>query len=233
MKVLAIETATSMHSVAVLEDGVVLARSDERAEGAHAKHLVPTIDRLLQACRLSLADLHGIAVSIGPGSFTGLRVALATALGFRSATGLPIAAVPTLEAMAWHCRDSAYQLCPVIPARAGEVYWAQYQWKADGLHTIMEARVGTLAMLVQSLENPVMVLGEGGRLHRSELRNLLGSRKDRIVDAPGATAPSAVAVGMAGLDRLTRGLVAPPGLAPLYVQRAEADLAWERRHVSP
>src|SRR5215831_11130885 len=104
MKVLAVETATSWQSVAVLDDSRVLARYDQDAAGSHAKLLLPTIDRLLHETSLTLKQLDGLAVSIGPGSFTGLRVGLATLLGFRTITGLPMAIVPTLEGLAWNLR---------------------------------------------------------------------------------------------------------------------------------
>ena len=232
MKVLAIETATSRQSVAILDDRSILARSDEDAQGAHARLLIPTIDRLLGSCGLALSALDGLAVSIGPGSFTGLRVGLATAMGIRVATGLPLAAVPTLEAMAWNHRDSPYPLCPVLKARTGEVYWAVYQWTETGrLNRVTEERVGSLQTMAQSLPGTIVMLGEGWNLQRDALRRLLEARGSQIVDAPDeAQAASAVSVGLAGLERLVRGKVEEAGLSPMYVQRAEADVTWERQH---
>src|SRR5207244_11681605 len=113
VKVLAGETPTRGHRVAVLDGRRVVARADRDAEGAHAKWLVPTIDRVLASGGVTLADLKGLAVSIGPGSFTGLRVGLATMMGLRLVTGLPLAAVPTLEAMAWTLRSADRPLCPI------------------------------------------------------------------------------------------------------------------------
>src|SRR2546426_5037109 len=99
MKILAVETATSRQSVAVLDGPRVLARSDEEAAGSQARLLIPTIDRLLKTSGLTLSSLEGLAVSIGPRSFTGLRGGLATMLGLPATTGLPLAAVPALEAV--------------------------------------------------------------------------------------------------------------------------------------
>ncbi len=231
MKILAVETATSWQSVALVEGDRVLGRSDEEAAGSHAKTLLPAIDRLLAGCGLALTDLDGLAVSIGPGSFTGLRVGLATMMGFRAVTGLPLAAVPTLEAMAWNLRGAPGLLCPMLRARTGEVYWAQYQWLADGsLKPVQEDRVGTLAALAQSVHAPALMFGEGWLLHRQELCRLLGRRSSEAADAPSeAMRPSAVSVARAGAERLRRGEAAAPGLSPRYVQRAEAEIVWERR----
>lgn len=231
MKVLAVDTATAWQSVAVLDGTEVLARADEDAEGAHAKRLVPAIDRVLASCGMTLTDLDGLAVSIGPGSFTGLRVGLATMLGFRMATGLPLAAVPTLEAMAWNLRGAELPLCPMLKARTGEVYWGLYQWRNDGtLQSLQDERVGAVGAVAQSIRGPVIVFGEGWRLHGKELRPLLAENAIDVREAPPAAGcPSAVSVGLAGLARLRRGDIAGRGVAPRYVQRAEADVVWERQ----
>lgn len=234
MKILAVETATSCQSVAVLDGARVLARSDEDAGGAHARRLVPTIDRLLKASGVTLPGLEGLAVSIGPGSFTGLRVGLATMMGLRAATGLPLAAVPTLEALAWNVPGAAVPLCPILRARTGEVYWARYRWTGQGTLQVLEAeRVGSLELLVSSFSGATVVLGEGWAVNRDELHRRLGRREGQIHEAPGqAMAASAVSVGLAGLERLARGDIAGRGLSPRYVQRAEAELKRERHAVA-
>ncbi len=184
MRILAVDTATTWQSVAVLDGTEVLARSDQDAAGAHAKWLVPTIDRVLRANGLTLASLDGLAVSIGPGSFTGLRVGLATMQGFRAVTGLPLVAVPTLEAMAWNLRRASQPVCPILKARAGEVYWAVYQWEGnDMLRCLMEERVGPLELVGRSIEGPTVVFGEGWQIYRDELWRLLGDRARDMCEA--------------------------------------------------
>ncbi|HJU04102.1 MAG TPA: tRNA (adenosine(37)-N6)-threonylcarbamoyltransferase complex dimerization subunit type 1 TsaB [Nitrospiraceae bacterium] len=228
---LAIETATTSLSVAVLEDERVLAQSHQPAPGQHAKYLVPAIDQILQSSELTLAALDGLAVSIGPGSFTGLRVGLATAMGFRMATGLPLAAVPSLEAMAWNLRGMKERLCPVFKARTEEVYWSVYQWTASGeLKRLAEERVGSLEMMVESLHESTIVFGEGWETNKKAFQKLLEQDKRPIQEAPpDVHRASAVSVGLAGHRCLLRGEVAGLGLSPRYVQRAEAELMRERR----
>jgi tRNA threonylcarbamoyladenosine biosynthesis protein TsaB len=230
MKLLAVETATACLSVSVLDDDHVVASHEREASGKHAKYLVPCIDGLLKRCGLTLAGLDGLAVSIGPGSFTGLRVGLATMMGFRLVTGLPLAAVPTLEAMAWNLRTTEYPLCPVLKARTSEVYWACYQWTKGDLKQLQEERVGSLEMLAQSMHGPLVVYGEGWEANRDALQRLLGTGP-QIREAPTeARAASAVSVGQAGRLSLLQGRIAGQGLAPRYVQRAEAELMLERRN---
>ena len=117
---LAIDTATAWQSVALLSGEKVLALVEQDADGSHARSLLGAIDRVLRETSITLKQLQSLAVSIGPGSFTGLRVGLATMLGFRAVLGLPIAPVPTLEAMAWNLRDAKGLLVPVLKSRHNE-----------------------------------------------------------------------------------------------------------------
>lgn len=230
MKILAVETATRWQSVALLDGAKVVACADEDAGGAHAKRLVPAIDGLFKSSGWTLASLEGLAVSIGPGSFTGLRVGLATMLGIRSVTGLPLAGVPTLEGMAGNLPSSDRPLCPVLRSRVGEVYWAQYRWTEAGmLERLVEEQVGALDEMVRTLQGPTVVYGEGWQANREAFYRLLGSRAEDVCEPPvDKMHASAVSVGLEGIKLLARGLVAGLSLAPRYVQRAEAELTWER-----
>ncbi|HSL05664.1 MAG TPA: tRNA (adenosine(37)-N6)-threonylcarbamoyltransferase complex dimerization subunit type 1 TsaB [Nitrospiraceae bacterium] len=228
MKVLAVETATSWQSVAILDDSRVLARHDQEAAGSHAKLLLPTIDRLLRETGLTIKQLDGLAVSIGPGSFTGLRVGLATLLGFRTISQLPLAVVPTLEGMAWNLRGTSTLLCPVLNSRRGELYWALFRWTSGGrLERVMVEQVGTAAMLGSSLTGSILVFGEGWTVEASAIRASV-SPSVTVTEAPDfAMKLSAVSIGLAGLERFRRGEHAEIGVSPLYVQRTTAELKYE------
>jgi tRNA threonylcarbamoyladenosine biosynthesis protein TsaB len=236
MIVLAVETATACQSVAVLEDERVLAFVEEVAEGSHARSLIPNIDRALKQAGLGLADLTGLALSIGPGSFTGLRVGVATMLGLRSVTNLPLVTVPTLEALAFRARGSPGAICPILKSRPGEVYWSLYEWADDGrLIQRQKERVGTVKELAEALETGTTVTGDGWMTYADEIRGLLSERRVALLEAgPEAMSLSAVAVGLRGMARLARGEVVGPIVTPLYVQRCEAEIKYDRSStVSP
>jgi tRNA threonylcarbamoyladenosine biosynthesis protein TsaB len=228
MKVLAVETATSWQSVAILDGSHVLARHDQEAAGSHAKLLLPTIDRLFRATGLTLKQLNGLVVSIGPGSFTGLRVGLATLLGFRTISQLPLAVVPTLEGLAWNLRGTSTVLCPILNSRRGELYWALFRWTSDDrVERVMSEQVGTPAMLGSCLTGSTLVLGEGWTVEASAIRSSIPPSAT-IAEAPdSAMKPSAVSIGLAGIERLRRGEHAGTGISPLYVQRTAAELKYE------
>ncbi len=228
MKILAIETATAWQSVAILDDTTVLGCHDEEVPGAHAKTLLPTIDRLFSDTGLSLHRLDGVAVSIGPGSFTGLRVGLATALGFRTATRLPLAVVPTLEGLAWNLRGSSLPVCPVLNSRKGELYWAIFRWVGDNrVERIVPETVGPASRLGHMLTESIICFGEGWVLESASVRATMPRGIVVQESAPHKARPSAVSIGLAGLARLRRGEVAGTGVAPLYVQRSEAELKFD------
>ncbi len=228
MKLLAVETATSLQSVAIMDDDTVLACADAPAEGSHGRLLVPTIDRLLADTKLSLSALSFSAVSIGPGSFTGLRVGLGTLMGFRLAMDLPIVEVPTLEALVWNLRGERRPICSMLKARTGELYWAMFQWQPNGdLRRLSEDCVGAWRAWVDSLTGPTVVMGEGWQLNRAELRKAGGDRAAWMVEAPAdAMTASAASVGLVARTKWAKGEIAKPGSAPHYVQRAEAEVKW-------
>ena len=230
MKILAVDTATAYQSVAILDETIVLAKGDKDAEGSHAKSLVLSIDDALRTAGLALNDVDGFALSIGPGSFTGLRVGLATLLGFRTVLGKPLVTVPTLEAMAWNLRSVRGLIYPILKSRKNEVYWARYEWSEDHrLHRLIPEQVGSPDEVAASIHDPVVALGDGWDAHENTIRTCLGDRAGLVTQAPrDAMRPSAVSVGLAARARFARKEFAGGGIAPLYVQRAEADLTYEQ-----
>ncbi|HSB45094.1 MAG TPA: tRNA (adenosine(37)-N6)-threonylcarbamoyltransferase complex dimerization subunit type 1 TsaB [Nitrospira sp.] len=229
MKILAVETATAWQSVAILDGDRVLARYDQDAAGSHAKLLLPAIDRLFKSTGLSPARLEGLAVSIGPGSFTGLRVGLATMLGFRTITQLPLAVVPTLEGMAWNLRGTSLPLCPVLNSRRGELYWALFQWVGqDRIERIVLEQVGPPAALGKQLSGQVVLYGEGWITEQAAIRAAMTHPVTMTETTVLEMKPSAVSIGLAGIARLQRGERAGIGVSPLYVQRPEAELRYEQ-----
>jgi tRNA threonylcarbamoyladenosine biosynthesis protein TsaB len=229
MKILAVETATTWQSVAIVEDERVVVQHAQEAGGAHGALLLHTIDQLLVQAKLRLSDLGGLACSMGPGSFTGIRVGLATCLGLRAATGLPLALVPTLEAMAWNVTVATIPVCPVLISRRGEVYWAIFRWGRDQqLERVLSEQVGTVRAFAHSLTDHVLVFGAGWSSMESDIRAALPASVTVTVGSEHVFRPSAVQVARIGTERLRRGEIAGDVVAPLYVQRAEAEIQYER-----
>ena len=140
MYILGIETSTKTGSVAIVSEDGVIAQYSLNIEVTHSERLMSTVDRVLTDTGFQIADMDGYAVAIGPGSFTGLRIGLAAVKGLALVTGKPVAAVPTLKALAWNLPYAAYPVCPMLDARKNEVYAATYRFEGSALvHGMAEA----------------------------------------------------------------------------------------------
>jgi tRNA threonylcarbamoyladenosine biosynthesis protein TsaB len=164
MNVLGIETATSVCGVALVRNGALVAAREEVRKNIHAERLLPLIAAVLDEAGCSPADLTGIAVSIGPGSFTGLRIGLSAAKGLAWAHGLPVVGVPTLHALALRAVPvvSGGWILPVLEARREEVYCQLHELREEAAvpaQDVRDERTGDLPGLLRM--RPLAVTGEG------------------------------------------------------------------------
>lgn len=226
MTVLGIETATSLCGAAVVSGGTV--RSAHAVEGRHihAEQLMSIIDRSLAQAGVLLRDLDAIAVSIGPGSFTGLRIGLSAAKGLALAAGKPIVPVPTLEAIARQAvRAGAAapprQILPVLDARRDEVYCQLFEAAGASVRALDQERDMTVAALVDSLgSRHVLVTGEAAHRVQAELLRREGGGGSHVAFAPPEAARcEAALVALIGEDLAAQGVVADLNdLEPRYIK---------------
>jgi tRNA threonylcarbamoyladenosine biosynthesis protein TsaB len=236
VRILAVETSTLTGGTALLEGDTVVAECRLSLAVTHSERLLPAVDHVLQASGLRLADVDALAVSVGPGSFTGLRIGLSTMKGLAFATGKPLCGIPTLDALAWGLPFAESPVCPILDAKKGEVYCALYRTAGGRLERLWDYRVvapeALAAALAQEQPGPVVFLGDGATPFAPVLRRLLG---DAARFAPPAQRlPSAVTVADLARAALERGeSMDPAALAPLYLRRSEAELGRERQGVRP
>lgn len=157
MKILAIDTATDMCGVALTEEQRLVAEYRIQQRNVHNEKLVAAIETLLRDVKWQVEDLAGIAVSIGPGSFTGLRIGMSVAKGLAFSAEVPLAAVNTLDAMAHAAYFWRGTVCAVIKARAEEVYFAIYEKDVNRVNRISDYQIADLETLNQSLESGTLV----------------------------------------------------------------------------
>jgi tRNA threonylcarbamoyladenosine biosynthesis protein TsaB len=231
MFILGIETSTKTGSVAVISGDAVIAQYSLNIEVTHSERLMSTVDRVLKDIGIAIADMDGFAVAIGPGSFTGLRIGLAAIKGLAFATGKPVAAVPTLKALAWNLPHASHPVCPLLDARKNEVYAALYQYEGLRLVQLMPEATIPLAEIADRVPGTVLFTGEASRLYQQAIEKAFG---DRAFFAPRtACLPSAAAVAEIGLGIIQNGEhIDPDSLTPLYIRRPEAEVAWEKRQAS-
>lgn len=216
MRVLAVETSTLAGGVALLDEDRVVGEYVLDVRRTHGERLMVAVDRLLGDAGWVPADLGGLAVGIGPGSFTGLRVGLSTVKGLAMALGLPVAAVPTLDALAAALPYAALPVCPVLDARKGEVYCSLYHWEGGAMRRAWEYLALPPAALAARLDGPTILLGDGAPSIRSPHARAV---------VPPRRGPAPACVGALGLERLRAGLTVPAAdLRPLYLRPSEAEL---------
>ncbi|MBI5739426.1 MAG: tRNA (adenosine(37)-N6)-threonylcarbamoyltransferase complex dimerization subunit type 1 TsaB [Nitrospirae bacterium] len=228
MKILAIETSTVAGSVAIFDDSSGLigeVRVDVRI--AHAERLMPSIEWLMKASAVSIHDIDAFAVSIGPGSFTGLRIGLSTVKGFSYAAGKPVVPVRTLDAFARTLPFCSYQICPMFDARKNEVYAALYKWEDNTCKKVLPETALGPAELMKEIHERTVFMGDGARLYGEIIS---GALHDNAVFAPGSRmSPSASAVAEIAVEHIGQGLIADPvGLTPFYLRKSEAEIRWKR-----
>jgi tRNA threonylcarbamoyladenosine biosynthesis protein TsaB len=222
MRVLAVETSTLAGGAALLDGGLVVGEYTLDVSLTHSERLMGAIDRLLSDAGWTVRDLEGLAVSVGPGSFTGLRIGLSTVKGLAVALAIPVAAVPTLDAMATLLPFAALPVCPVLDARKHEVYASLYRWDGTGMRREWEYLALAPADLARRLDEPVIVLGDAA--------DQIDSPYARRIRPP-RRGPSPAAVGFLGHQRLAMGdTVAPADVVPIYLRPSEAEL--KRRDVA-
>ena len=231
MYILGIETATKTGGVSIVSETGVLAEYTLNIEVTHSERLMSTVDRVLKDTGFTLANIDGFGVSIGPGSFTGLRIGLSTVKGLAFATGKPVAAVPTLKALAWNIPFSQYPVCPLLDARKNEVYAALF--RHDGQNYIQEKpdTVISLEEMVGTMTGDILFTGEGARLFAVDIKKIFGGRAHF---APlSSSVPSAASIAEIALMMLKSGQQTDPdALVPMYIRRPEAEVAWEKRQRS-
>ena len=228
MLVLGVETSTMQGGAALVGDEGLCSEYTLNVAATHSERLLPTIDRMLRDAGVGLDALSGLAVSIGPGSFTGLRIGLSTVKGLAYATGLPVVSVPTLEALASTVAFAREQVCPVLDARKQEVYAALFRCERGELVRIMEDTALAPEALCSKIRRPTIFLGDGMAVYGELFRHLLGDRM--LVPPPPSRGARPAWVAELGRRRLLRGERDPvDALVPRYLRLSEAELRLQEK----
>jgi tRNA threonylcarbamoyladenosine biosynthesis protein TsaB len=225
--ILAIETATPHGSVALVSDGAILGETGFPSGRQASETVLSAVSGLLAGCGVAPSGVSCVAVSAGPGSFTGLRVGMASAKGFSYGWGIPLAPVSTLAALAFRFPGEVRVLCPVLDARKKEVYAALFRWNGDGPTRLTpDLAIAPDALLDRLPVGGIVFCGDGVRACGAMFRDRLGDRAE-MVEGP-AGLPSAGAVGILGERGFLAGAAQDPrGAVPAYVRPSEAEF---RRH---
>lgn len=228
MLLLAIETATAQSSVALVDDTHVVASASLGVARRHGEFVTPAIDFCLRQAGTTIDRVTGVAIGLGPGLFTGLRVGIATAQMIAATRSLPVVGLSSLDVLAFPVRHARRRTCAVVDARRGELAWASYRCVPGGVQRDGDIQLGTLDRLVADIRaqaEDVLVVGDGAIAHRDALEDV-----DATVAGPESAWPSAGVLGALAVPRFIREETQhATELRPLYLRQADAKIGWETR----
>ena len=183
MKILAIDSSTSTAAVGIGESGKTLISRFTNNGLTHSQTLMPMVAECLEQCSLSMKQIDAVAVTVGPGSFTGVRIGISTAKGLAMGADIGVIPVSSLAALAENGAGEKTLLCPVFDARCGQVYNALF----SGSERLTEDRALTIVQLRDELAGkPVLLFGDGAKLCFEQIPNaVLAPEKQRYINADG------------------------------------------------
>lgn len=212
-------------SVALVGNGRCLAEYSLDVATTHSQRLLKQLEQIREDVGLEWPELAGLAVSLGPGSFTGLRIGLSVAKGLALAVGLPLLGVSTLDGLARQVVAlPGTRVCALLDARKQEVYASLYECGANGLPVRTGAnQVLRPEQLAEQLVGPIILVGDGAVTYQEIFQEQLGEAA--IFAPPASHFPRAATIGRLGEELLARGeLLAPVTSVPIYVRASEAEI---------
>lgn len=225
MKILAFDTSGACFSAAIVIDGQTAASETSVKKETHAKHIMPAIENLFSLSGLFPCDIDIIAVTRGPGSFTGLRIGLGVAKGIGMAAGIPLAGISTLDALAWPLRNSGQEVYVLVDARRSEVYFSRYVFKNGKLAEKTEEKVCRPEHAVTGAEDNAIFCASGAYVYMDKIEECLG-RKIRTVNNESVINASDIAM-ITEYEPSWCLRSDASGLLPIYIRRPEAEINYE------
>ncbi|MEE2991792.1 MAG: tRNA (adenosine(37)-N6)-threonylcarbamoyltransferase complex dimerization subunit type 1 TsaB [Gemmatimonadota bacterium] len=218
MIVIGLETSSSAASIAVAQDHQILAETFLRVDTLYAEQLPGLLKRTLAEANVTIQGVDGFAVSIGPGSYTGLRVGLSLVKGLAFATGKPFAAVPTLDAVAYNLPYCRYPVHVMLDARRGQVYAARYDMTEGRPERASAFQAAAVEDIISDVHETAVFAGSGAEVYRTQIYESLGDKAHFL--PPGVACLHASSIVCMGAHALQQGEHASLyDLEPLYLRR--------------
>ena len=229
MLIIGIDTATAQVSVAVGGHEGVLASTQSLRGKQHAEVLTPAIEFTCRPARIELNEISVVAVDLGPGLFTGLRVGVASAKAMAHALNVPMIGVSSLDLLAFPVRFTSRLIVATIDARRGELFYAFYRQVPGGVQRISPHQVGSpddLASEILAVGEECLLVGDGAQRYREVFEGL---KKIEIVEEGFAHPSASSLVMLAHAQALREQWVKPWDLQPLYLRKPDAEINWTTR----
>ncbi|MFH1878836.1 MAG: tRNA (adenosine(37)-N6)-threonylcarbamoyltransferase complex dimerization subunit type 1 TsaB [Candidatus Omnitrophota bacterium] len=224
MKVLAFDTSTKFLSIACLEDSKVLYSFHEDAGTRHSEMLMPVIRDMLAGAGWKMPDIGLICAGTGPGSFTGLRIAVATAKGMAAAMGTGVTGVPSMDAMIMNAPSGVKFAAPFLDARKEKIYTCVYDCSGSVPERLTDYLLVKADDFLRGLDKEVLFFGDGIEKYKKTLDMCAFAKYDSSID----WYPKAAETGRIGFEKSAAGTDDPELLDPLYLHAKECNITLKK-----
>lgn len=225
MKILALDTSTNVAAAAIMEDDVLIGEFSCNRGKTHSERLMPMIDCLFEKTGLCAADMDVFSASIGPGSFTGLRIGVTTAKAMAFAAGKPVIGIHTLDALAYNIPGFQGLICPVIDARNDQVFTSIYKFNnrdMERLTDYMGIHINELVDIIRPMEGDIIMLGDACKNHIGYFSSELGERV-RIAPPNVSLAKASSVAALARIEYMKGNLESCYDMVPFYLRKSQAE----------
>ncbi len=226
MKILAVECSATPASVAIIENDKLVSSSFTNIKLTHSQTLMPMIDNMLKATKISIGDIDGFAISSGPGSFTGVRIGISAVKGLAIANKTKCVGVSTLRAMAENYSDTDCIVCAVMDARCNQLYNAIFDIENGNITRLKEDRALMCDTLLEEIKGlsqngkTVIIVGDGADIFYDKAKEITNVKKAH----PIRQYQNAAGVGFASLEAFKNGeAISPNELLPFYLRLPQAE----------
>lgn len=238
MKILSIDTASDVCGVSILENNNLIEKFDEITKESHSQKLMPIIENAFKKTKLTIDDIDLIVCDIGPGSFTGIRIGVATVKAFCDSKDIIPIGISSLESLAYSIKNNSNIICSIINAKNDNCYFALYEKNKDNtLQTLIEPEaenIDTILSILNSynldtLNNQVIsFVGDGSKVYKDKIlevfpNSIIADDKNDILDSYN--------LGLAGFDKYSSGEELEE-LLPLYLKKPQAQIQLEKKDIS-
>ncbi len=231
MKVLAVDTSSIVATAAIMDDDRLIGEYILNHKKTHSQKLMPIIKEILHSAELKVSDIDVFAVASGPGSFTGLRIGVATIKGLAHAVNKPVIGISTLDGLAFNLPFCKYLICPIMDAKREQVYNSLYKWIDKTFYIVENYRALSIEQLINELREKnekVMFTGDGVRVFQDKLISELG---ELCEFAPvSCRMQKASSIAELALQKAHRGETESYlTFAPFYLRKSQAEREYEKK----
>lgn len=231
MLVLAIDTSSVVATCALWEEGRLINERVSNSKMTHSQTLMPMIESMMKESELEIESVDYFAVVTGPGSFTGLRIGVATAKALAHVLQKPVVGVPAMEALAYNLPYVEGIIVPMMDARRDRVFTAIYRWNGEKLEVVMDQDVIQIEDLIEKLksESKIYFCGDGSIKFRDRFENGIDGKT--IFSKASVNMPRASSVAEAAADRIAEGNIQTHlELVPNYLRKSQAEREYDEKH---